>query len=94
MATKLYVGNLNYDTESFALRDLFAQYGEVVSTNIIMDRDTGRSRGFGFVEMSDDDGAESAKAALDGFEFDGRRLKVNEAKPRSNHTGSSFDRRY
>jgi RNA recognition motif-containing protein len=94
MASKLYVGNLNYDTESFALRDLFAQYGEVVSTNIIMDRESGRSRGFGFVEMSDEEGAENAKAALDGYEFEGRQLKVNDAKPRPNHTGSSFDNRY
>lgn len=94
MATKLYVGNLNYQTESYDLRDLFAQYGDVVSTNIITDRETGRSRGFGFVEMSDEEGAENAKSALDGYEFEGRQLKVNDAKPRNDHTGSSFQNRY
>jgi RNA recognition motif-containing protein len=82
MGSKLYVGNLNYDTQEFDLRDHFAQYGEVVSANIITDRDTGRSRGFGFVEMASEDEARAAQSALDGADLDGRQLKVNEAKPR------------
>jgi RNA recognition motif-containing protein len=83
MANKLYVGNLNYQTPEEDLRDLFAQYGEVVSSNVITDRDTGRSRGFGFVEMSSEEEANAAQNALDGQEFDGRQLKVNEAKPKN-----------
>lgn len=84
MASKLYVGNLNYQTQEPELRDLFAQYGEVVSSNIITDRDTGRSRGFGFVEMASEEEARAAENALNGQEFDGRQLKVNEARPKSN----------
>ena len=84
MASKLYVGNLNYQTQEPELRDLFAQYGEVVSWNIITDRDTGRSRGFGFVEMASEEEARAAENALNGQEFDGRQLKVNEARPKSN----------
>ena len=87
MGNKLYVGNLNYQTPEFDLRDHFAQYGEVVSANIVTDRDTGRSRGFGFVEMSNSDEAMSAQNALDGQELDGRQLKVNEAKPRNDRGG-------
>ncbi len=84
MASKLYVGNLNYQTQEHELRDLFAQHGEVVSSNIITDRDTGRSRGFGFIEMASEEEARAAENALNGQEFDGRQLKVNEAKPRNN----------
>jgi RNA recognition motif-containing protein len=84
MANKLYVGNLNYQTQEHELRDLFAQYGEVLSSNIITDRDTGRSRGFGFVEMGTEEAANTAQEALNGYEFDGRQLKVNEARSRSN----------
>lgn len=84
MASKLYVGNLNYQTQEPELRDLFAQYGEVISSNIITDRDTGRSRGFGFVEMASEEEARAAENALNGQEFDGRQLKVNEARPRNN----------
>jgi RNA recognition motif-containing protein len=84
MANKLYVGNLNYQTQEHELRDLFAQHGEVLSSNVITDRDTGRSRGFGFVEMGTEEEARSAERALDGQDFDGRQLKVNEAKPRNN----------
>jgi len=98
MATKLYVGNLNFQTEERDLRDLFSQHGEVVSLNIITDRETGRSRGFGFVEMADGDSAKSAESALDGAEFDGRQLKVNEAKPRNGGGGGGggggYNRRY
>jgi RNA recognition motif-containing protein len=84
MGNKLYVGNLNYQTQEPELRDLFAQYGEVLSSNIVTDRDTGRSRGFGFVEMGTEEEARSAENALNGQEFDGRQLKVNEARPRNN----------
>lgn len=83
MANKLYVGNLSYSTESDSLHQLFSQYGEIVSVNVITDRDTGRPRGFGFVEMASADAAQAAIAALDGTELDGRRLRVNEAQERS-----------
>ena len=83
MANKLYVGNLNYQTQENELRDLFAQHGEVVSSNVITDRDTGRSRGFGFIEMGTEEEAQAAVRALDGQDFDGRQLKVNEAKPQN-----------
>jgi len=82
VATKLYVGNLSFQTQEDGLREHFAQFGEVLSANIVSDRDTGRSRGFGFVEMSSDEEARNAINALDGQELDGRQLKVNEAKPR------------
>lgn len=87
MATKLYVGNLNYRTQEEDLRSLFGQYGEVSSVSIISDRDTGRSRGFAFVEMSDEGAARSAEEALNGADFEGRALKVNEARPRENSRG-------
>jgi RNA recognition motif-containing protein len=83
MASKLYVGNLSYQTESESLRTLFAQFGEVVSATILTDRDTGRSRGFGFVEMGSEDAAAAAVQALNGTEFEGRNLKVNEARERT-----------
>ena len=82
MAKKLYVGNLNFRTDESELRALFADYGEITSVRIITDRETGRSRGFGFVEMEDDDAAEAAIKALDGVEQGGRALRVNEARPR------------
>ena len=87
MATKLYVGNLSYQTQEHDLRELFAGHGEVVSCNVISDRDTGRSRGFGFVEMANEEEARSAESALNGYDLDGRQLKVNEAKPRENRGG-------
>ena len=83
MATKLYVGNLSYQTQEQELRECFSQFGEVVSANIVTDRDTGRSRGFGFVEMSTEAEAQSATTGLNGHELDGRNLKVNESKPRN-----------
>ncbi|NBB90267.1 MAG: RNA-binding protein [Spirochaetes bacterium] len=83
MASKLYVGNLNFQTQEHELRDLFSQHGEVLSANVISDRETGRSRGFGFVEMATEEAARAAESALDGQDFDGRQLKVNEAKPRN-----------
>lgn len=82
MAIKLYVGNLNYQTQEEDLRSLFAQYGDITSLNIVLDRDTGRSRGFGFVEYADDEQARAAESALNGAELDGRNLRVNEARPR------------
>jgi len=91
VANKLYVGNLSYRTEQESLRSLFTQYGEVVSATILTDRDTGRSRGFGFVEMADQDAANAAIQGLNGTEFEGRMLKVNEARERSNRDS---DRRY
>ncbi len=83
----LYVGNLSYHTTESALNDLFSNYGEVQSAKIIMDRDTGRSKGFGFVEMSDRGEGEKAIAELNGTDVDGRQIKVNEAKPRNNDRG-------
>src|SRR5215471_18320217 len=82
MGKKLYVGNLSYDVDSSALEQLFAAHGTVESAQIITDRDTGRSKGFGFVEMSSDEEAQAAIAALNGQEHGGRALTVNEAKPR------------
>jgi RNA recognition motif-containing protein len=80
MSKNLYVGNLSFDTTEGNLRDAFAQFGTVTSASVVMDRETGRSRGFGFVEMSD--GGDEAIAAMDGAELQGRTLKVNEARPR------------
>src|SRR5450432_3915119 len=82
MGKKLYVGNLSYDVDSSALEQLFTPHGTVQSAEIINDRDTGRSKGFGFVEMGSDAEAQAAIAALNGQEHDGRALTVNEAKPR------------
>ncbi len=78
----LYVGNLSFDTSEERLRELFAQYGTVASARLITDRFSGSSRGFGFVEMSTEDEAKAAMAALDGHEEGGRQLKVNEARER------------
>jgi cold-inducible RNA-binding protein len=82
MAKKLYVGNLSYNVDSSSLETLFSAHGSVQSAEIITDRDTGRSKGFGFVQMSTDQEADAAIAALNGMENDGRSLTVNEAKPR------------
>ena len=83
MSTNLYVGNLPFSTTSADLESLFAQHGEVSRAQVITDRDTGRSRGFGFVEMADSDGAKAAIDSLDGHNFDGRDIRVNVAKERS-----------
>ena len=85
---KLYVGNLSFDTTQQDLEQIFGEIGTVESTNIIEDRDTGRSRGFAFVEMSNDEEAQNAITSLNGKEIDGRALLVNEAKPRENRGGS------
>ena len=82
MGQKLYVGNLSYNTTSSDLEQLFAQHGTVQSAEVISDRDTGRSKGFGFVEMGSDEEAQAAITALNGQQHDGRALTVNEAKPR------------
>jgi len=79
---KLYVGNLSYEVTSSSLEELFAPYGAVRSAQVIQDRDTGRSKGFGFVELSDDNAARRAISELNEKEVGGRRLTVNEAKPR------------
>lgn len=84
---KLYVGNLPFKTTENDLRDLFAQHGDVASATIVMDRETGRPRGFGFVEFANDEHARAAMAALNGKNFDGRDLTVNEAKPREGGGG-------
>src|SRR5258708_21721646 len=82
MAKKLYVGNLSYQVDSSELEQLFGQHGQVLSAQIINDRETGRSKGFGFVEMANDAEAEAAIQALNGQEHGGRALTVNEARPR------------
>lgn len=87
MSTKLYVGNLSFNTSNQDLNDLFGAVGTVESTNIIEDRETGRSRGFAFVEMSTKEEAEAAISELNGKEVDGRELKVNEAKPQESRGG-------
>jgi len=80
----IYVGNLSFRTDDHELNDVFAEFGDVASAKVIMDRETDRSRGFGFVEMDNDDEAKAAIEALDGAEVSGRNLRVNEAKPREN----------
>jgi RNA recognition motif-containing protein len=87
MSTKLYVGNLSFNTSTQDLDQMFGEVGTVLSSNIIEDRETGRSRGFAFVEMSSSEEAQSAITKLNGKEIDGRELTVNEAKPRENRTG-------
>jgi cold-inducible RNA-binding protein len=82
MAKKLYVGNLSFGVTDSALEQMFAAHGSVVSAQIIMDRDTGRSKGFGFVEMSNDQEAQAAIAAMNGQQVEGRTLTVNEARPK------------
>ena len=89
MSMKLYVGNLSFDTSSQDLEQMFGEIGTVESTNIIEDRETGRSRGFAFVEMSSQEEGQNAISQLDGKEMDGRQLKVNEAKPRENSGGGN-----
>ena len=87
MGKKLYVGNLTYSVADRDLEQIFAAHGTVQSAQVIMDRDTGRSKGFGFVEMGSDQEAQAAIAALNGKEHDGRALTVNEARPREDRGG-------
>jgi cold-inducible RNA-binding protein len=88
MSMKLYVGNLSFETSAQDLEKVFGEVGTVESTNLIEDRDTGRSRGFAFVEMSSKEEGQDAITKLNGKEISGRELIVNEAKPRENRAGS------
>jgi len=93
---KLYVGNLSYSTTDSGLETLFATVGKVLSASVVMDRETGRSKGFGFVEMADQAGAQAAIDQLNGKELDGRTIKVAEAKPRAprdDRGGGGYDRK-
>jgi cold-inducible RNA-binding protein len=94
MSTKLYVGNLAFQTTSQDLQQLFAQAGTVESASVVEDRDTGRSRGFAFVEMSTKEEATSAIEQFNGKDVGGRSLKVNEAKPRENRSGGGGGRSF
>lgn len=101
MATKLFVGSLSYGVNDDQLTEAFAQFGTVVSAKVIIDRDTGRSKGFGFVEMSSDEEAQAAVKGMDGKEINGRTVAVSEARPQENRERRSFnndrggnDRRY
>ena len=85
MAKKIYVGNLSFQTDESELSELFAQFGEVTSCSIITDRETGRSRGFAFVEMSEDSSAANAIEALNNKDFSGRPLNISEARPRRDY---------
>src|SRR4051795_9349673 len=87
MGKKLYVGNLSYNATGSDLEQMFSQHGTVQSAEVIADRDTGRSKGFGFVQMGTNEEAQAAIAALNGQEQDGRALTVNEAKPKENRSG-------
>ena len=82
MSVQIYVGNHSFSASDGEIRTAFSKFGEVVSTKIVMDRDSGRSKGFGFVEMADAESAEKAISALDGFSLGGRNIKVNLAKPK------------
>ena len=83
MAQKLYVGNLSYNTTEDTLRTLFAEYGEIQSVNLIMDRDTGRPKGFAFVEMGTEEAAQAAISALSGKSVDDREIRVERAQPQT-----------
>ena len=94
----IYVGNLSYDTDDQALREVFEKYGTVDSVNVIFDKYSGRSKGFGFIEMPDNSEAQTALDELDVKELDGRNIKVNQAKPREerggNRGGGGYGNRY
>jgi RNA recognition motif-containing protein len=94
MSKNLYVGNLSYETSEETLRTLFAEFGEIESVNLITDRYTGRSRGFGFVEMATEQEADAAMSGMNGKTVDGREIKVDKAKPRRDRDrGQSGGRR-
>jgi len=88
MAKKLFVGGLSWDTTDDGLRQAFASYGEITEAKVISDRDTGRSRGFGFVTFAQDDDAKTAISKMDGTSLDGKTIKVNEAQEKSSRGGS------
>ncbi len=90
MAKKLYVGNMSFNTTESTIRELFATCGEIAEANIIMDRETGRSKGFGFVEMVSDEDAQNAIKKFNGYSLDDRTLTVNEARPREERSGGGF----
>ncbi len=90
MAKKLYVGNLSYDTTQEQVKALFSQVGEVTEVSLITDRETGRPKGFGFVEMATEQGAQDAIKRFNGTTVDNRALTVNEARPREERSGGSF----
>jgi RNA recognition motif-containing protein len=90
MNNRLYVGNLAFHTTEDVLKRAFAECGEVVETKLVLDRETGRSRGFAFVAMSDAEGAKQAIAKMDGTDLDGRTLRVNEAEERKPRTGGGY----
>ena len=92
MSKKLFVGGLSWDTNDNSLKDAFAQYGEVTEAKVITDRDSGRSRGFGFVTLADENDATKAIDAMNGAELDGRSLTVNEARDRSDNRGGGGGR--
>jgi RNA recognition motif-containing protein len=94
MAKKLYVGNLPYETTDERLKEVFSEAGAVESANVIKDKFSGRSRGFGFVEMTNDEDASKAMGMFNEKEIDGRRLIVNEAKPMTPRDDNGGDRRY
>ncbi|MDR3276600.1 MAG: RNA-binding protein [Treponema sp.] len=93
MAKKLYVGNLSYNTTEDSLRNLFSDFGAVASAKIVFDRDSGNSKGFGFIEMNTDEEAVAAIAGTNGKELDGRQIRVNEAmdKPRRERSGGGYN---
>ena len=93
MGMKLYVGNLSYEVSNTSLEEMFAPFGSVRSAQVIQDRDTGRSKGFGFVEMSDDNSARAAITGLHEKDFGGRPLTVNEAKPREDRNSGGSGQR-
>ncbi len=90
MSTKIYVGNLSFNILEDALKSTFLQYGDVSSCKVIVDRETGRSKGFGFIEMGSSEDARTAISALDGSELDGRSMRVNEAKPQERRERSRW----
>lgn len=88
----IYVSNLNFSTTSESLQELFAEYGEIDSVKIITDRETGRSRGFGFIEMPNDTEGQSAISALNETDFEGKTINVNVARPRTERSNSGYNR--
>ena len=90
MATRIYVGNLPYSADSEQLTQMFSAYGEVVEATIVTDRDSGQSKGFGFVQMTSDDGARNAIASLNGTTLGDRAITVNEARPRPERSGGGY----
>ncbi len=89
MATRIYVGNLPYTVGNEQLAQVFSAYGDVVEASVVMDRESGQSKGFGFVEMADDAAARNAIASLNGTTLDNRTIRVNEAQPRADRSGGS-----